>query len=163
MAISASSWKPVDHIGLDQEIDATSTTQKYKEGYTVRCKDVSSNARGYGEFVYAKGVASTVAGDLCILESGFTTIRAAADDEGSLGVAMSANVASQWGWYQVRGRAIVSSGDVADNAQLYLTSTAGTVDDAAVAGDAIAGMRSAGADDTSQVLADLMYPSVTNE
>lgn len=162
MAISASTWARVDGIGLNQAIDSTSTTQQHALGERVICKDVSSNARGFGEFVYALGVASTAAGDLVILESGHTTIRASARDEGPCAVAMSANVANQYGWYQVRGRAVVTAGTVADNAQVYLSATAGSIDDAHVAGDDVKGARTAGATDTGFALVDLMYPAVSD-
>jgi hypothetical protein len=51
---------------------------------------------------------------------------------------MSANVANQFGWYQIQGKAVarVATGFV-DNANLYATATAGTADDAVVAGDRI--------------------------
>lgn len=159
MAITASTWKPVNFVGLNQNIEDTSTTQKHDIGMRVVCKDTGSTARGFGEFVYLQGVASTAAGDVVTYEvGGGTTIRAAARAEGPLAVAMSACVASNFGWYQIFGRAVVTAGTVADNAQVYLTASAGSVDDAHVAGDGILGARTAGATDTGQVLVDLQYP-----
>jgi hypothetical protein len=63
-----------------------------------------------------------------------------ATSTGPAAIAMSDNVASQWGWYQVSGSGPVKSGTVADNASIYLTSTAGTVDDTVIAGQLVAGM-----------------------
>ena len=96
MAITASTWTPIRPAGLNQQIADTSTTQQYPVGTRVWCKDTGSTARGFGEFIYLPGVASTVAGDLVLYEVGGsgTTIRAVARSEGPVAVAMSANVAS---------------------------------------------------------------------
>jgi hypothetical protein len=61
---------------------------------------------------------------------------------------MSANVANQFGWYQISGSAVVKAGTVAANASVYVTATAGTVDDAVVATDKIDGARFKTADGT---------------
>ena len=51
---------------------------------------------------------------------------------------MSANVASQYGWYQIQGKAIGKAATgYADNGLVYATATAGTIDDAVVAGDRV--------------------------
>jgi len=101
-------------------------------------------SRGFGEFVYAKGVASTVAGDACILYADGTTQRTVHTTYaiGRLGIAMSANVASQYGWYQVEGTAFCTQSATAigtANSAVYLTSTAGTLDDSVVKGDQVVG------------------------
>lgn len=162
MAISAATWVPTDVIGLNAQITDHTTTQQHPINHRVKCRDTSSNDRGFADFVYLKGVASTVAGDLVIFEGNGTTIRAAARGEGPCAVAMSACVANEYGWYQLTGRAIITAGTVADNAQLYLTATAGSVDDAHVAGDGILGARSDGATDTGQILATINYPCVAD-
>ena len=64
MALSASTWVPVGQIGLNQGITDISTTKLHPLGERIRCRDTSSNARGEGEFQYARGVASVAAGDL---------------------------------------------------------------------------------------------------
>ncbi len=62
---------------------------------------------------------------------------------------MSANVASQYGWYQVRGKAIGKAlASYADNALVYATATAGSVDDTAVSGDRVKKALGASAVDT---------------
>ena len=96
---------------------------------------------GAGEFIYLKGVASTAVGSWVTYNSDdFSTALLAANAIGPVAVAMSANVASQYGWYQIQGKAVglVASGFV-DNANVYATATAGTVDDAVVAGDRVKG------------------------
>jgi hypothetical protein len=163
MAIASGTWAPISEVGLNQPIATNSTTQHYSIGKRVRCRDVSTTTNyGEAEFVYLKGVASTAVGDLVVFEGNGTTIRASARGEGPVAVAMSACVASEYGWYQLTGLAVVTSGTVADNAQLYLTGTAGTVDDAHVAGDQIFGMRSDSASDTGLVKATMNHPHVAD-
>lgn len=160
MAITAATWVRIDGIGLDQAIDATSTTQKYKAGFRVRCRDAGSTARGEATFQYGKGVASVVAGDMCVISTNNdAAIRTVARSIGNLGVAMAAIVASNWGWFQVSGTAVCNvAAAFADDATCYLTGTAGTIDDAVVTGDVIYGSRSAGAIDTGQALVELNFP-----
>jgi hypothetical protein len=79
---------------------------------------------------------------------------------------MSANVASQYGWYQISGKGVakVLTG-FADNAACYLTSTAGSIDDTLVAGDYITGMRGAsaiGTPDTGLAEVELSRPWVSD-
>jgi hypothetical protein len=94
---------------------------------------------GSGEFIYLKGVASTAVGSwVTYYQSDYTTTLLAANDIGQTAVAMSANVANQYGWYQIGGKAVgkALTGYV-DNALVYATATAGSVDDAVVAGDRV--------------------------
>lgn len=160
MAIAAADWQVIDRIGLDQAITDTSSTQKYKAGMQVRCRDLSSAARGEAVFQYAKGVASVVAGDYCVISpNNDAAIRAVARSIGQGGVAMAAIVASNWGWFQVYGAAVVNvAASFADDLACYLTATAGVLDDAVVTGDLVYGARSASAIDTNQAVIDLRYP-----
>lgn len=94
---------------------------------------------GAGEFIFLKGVASTAVGSWVRYdEDDWSTTLLAADMIGQVAVAMSANVASQYGWYQIKGKAVgkVLTGYL-DNALVYATATAGSVDDAVVAGDRV--------------------------
>jgi hypothetical protein len=51
---------------------------------------------------------------------------------------MGANVASSYGWYQISGKAVGAClTQFADNAQVWITATGGSVDDASVAGDLV--------------------------
>ena len=66
-----------------------------------------------------------------------------------MATAMSINVAGSYGWYQISGKAVAKSKAAnADNVAQYLTSTAGSCDDAVVAGDRIHGFISGSAVDT---------------
>jgi len=151
-----------------QAIDETSATQEHPLGSIVTAEDVASTAYGVGEFIYLKGVASTVVGSVVTYDAGgFTTALASANAVGPIAVAMSANVADQYGWYQIGGRGVVKGlASLAADALCYLTATAGSVDDAVVAGDAIHFMETTSALGTpSAGLAEVTMtrPFVTNE
>lgn len=135
---------------LEQPIDETSTTQKHPLGMIVRAVDKASTNYGVGEFIYLLGVASTVLGSWVLYnEDNFGTSLLAANDIGQVAVAMSANVASQYGWYQISGKAVGKAlAGFVDNANVYSTATAGSVDDAVVAGDRVKKAKGASALDT---------------
>lgn len=90
-----------------QAIADTSTTQNHPVGKIVRAYD---STYGVGEFIYLKGVANTVVGSLVTYNtSSFTTALAPVGTNKAqpIAVAMSANVADQWGWYQISGIAVM--------------------------------------------------------
>ena len=129
-----------------QPIAVTDTTQNHPIGTIVKAKDTTY---GEGEFIYLKGLASTVVGSAVIYDQyANTTTLAVAGSRGPVAIAMSINVASQYGWYQIGGSAVIKAGTVAANGNVYVTSTAGTVDDAVVSGDKIDGARYKTADGT---------------
>jgi hypothetical protein len=72
---------------------------------------------GVGEFILLKGVASTVVGSVVTYNgnsSGTPTFQttlapSTANLAQPLAVAMSANVANQYGWYQISGQAVVAT------------------------------------------------------
>lgn len=131
-------FNSIDSIGgkSGQAIADTSTTQNAAVLTRVRAVD---STYGEGEFIYLKGVASTAVGSVVFYNATGTTTLATARSKGPVAVAMSANVANQWGWYQVYGRAVAKASTVVAGAQAYATGTPGTVDDAVVAGDLIYG------------------------
>ncbi len=121
-----------------QPIATTQTTQAHKLGTIRRAVDPTY---GEGEFIYLKGVGSTVVGSMVDYDPylGTTTLSPATGGSGPVAIAMSANVASQYGWYQIGGAAAVKApnamtpgGDV-----FSLAATPGSVDDAAVSGEQI--------------------------
>ena len=130
-----------------QPIATTETVQKHPLGLIVSGVDP---VYGGGEFIYLSGVASTVLGSWVTYNpDDFSTTLLAANAIGPVGVAMSINVASQYGWYQISGKAIGKAlVSFADNANVYGTGTAGSVDDAVVAGDRVQGCKGASAVDT---------------
>ena len=145
-----------------QGINNTDTVQNNILGTRVFATDPTY---GGGEFVYLKGAASTVVGSVVIYDqyAGTTTL-ATAGSRGPVAVAMSANVAGQYGWYQVSGSAVVkAAGTVVANAPLYATATAGSLDDAVVSGDKIDGFVSRtanGTPSTGLLVAQICHPSM---
>jgi hypothetical protein len=118
-------------------ITDTDTTKKVPLGTIVTAVD---ETYGVGEFIYLTGVASTVVGSwVGIMPATGATILATANGTYALGVAMSANVASQYGWYQISGvaRALGLTSITHSSGFLALTGTPGSVDDASVIGDHI--------------------------
>ena len=91
-----------------QPIAVTDTTQNHATGTIVTGTDP---VYGGAEFIYLKGVASTVVGSVVTYNttSGTTTLAAAGTNKPQpVAVAMSANVANQYGWYQISGIAVVA-------------------------------------------------------
>lgn len=105
---------------------------------------------GAGEFIFLKGVASTAIGTWVTYNADdYSTARLAANAIGPVAVAMAATVASTKGWYQIGGKAVgLAAAAYADNGLVYATATAGTVDDAVVAGDRVKNALGASAVDT---------------
>ncbi|RUZ76923.1 hypothetical protein EN943_15700 [Mesorhizobium sp. M7A.F.Ca.US.006.01.1.1] len=93
---------------------------------------------GVGEFIYLKGVASTLVGSWALINPddwSTTLLASGASQIGAVCVAMSANVANQYGWYQITGKALgLALAAFADNGLVYATATPGQVDDAVIAG-----------------------------
>lgn len=97
----------VPYIGC-QPIANTETVAKHPLGTIVRGVDPTY---GEGEFIYLLGVASTVVGSCVAYDTaGYQTKLAPAgtNKPEPIAFAMSANVASQYGWYQISGRAIAA-------------------------------------------------------
>ena len=132
-----------------QAIQTTSTTQQHPLGTTVSAVDATYGA---GKFIYLLGVASTAAGDAVVFDSKVgTTTRTVAASRGQVGIAMSANVASQYGWYQVDGAAVVntaSAGTGAANSGVQTSATAGQLTVSGTSAQKIDGARCTAAQDT---------------
>ena len=123
---------------------AAGRSTPWKLGHVIEADDPTY---GVGEFIYLKGVASTGVGSWVLYNpDDYSTSLLAANDIGSVAIAMAATVASEYGWYQIKGKAVgkVLTGFV-DNANVYSTATAGSVDDAVVAGDRIKNAKGASA------------------
>jgi hypothetical protein len=147
MAKTAGTWV---HAGAPsigaQPIAAVSTTQNHPFGTILPAKDIGATAYGQGEFVYVKGVASGAVNAWTAYrsKSGKTTLAVASGDyaEG-VGVMMATlDATTKFGWLQIKGRAIGSClTGYADNAKVFLTSTAGSIAATSVTGDLITGAR----------------------
>ena len=125
-----SDYQIMNPIAGMQNIGDTSTTQNQVLGTVVQAKDVASTAYG---------VASTVVGSFVTFnQDDNSTALLAANAIGPVAVAMSINVASQYGWYQISGKAVGKClSGYADNGLVYATATAGSIDDAVVSGDRV--------------------------
>ncbi len=127
-----------------QPIENTETAAKHVLGALANATDPTY---GEGEFIYLLGVASTVIGN--VVDYSTTTYQTAlsantANQSNPVAVAMSANVAAQYGWYQVSGLAVIKKtavkADPAVNAnRVYQSATTGRIMQTSVAGKAILG------------------------
>ena len=129
-------WRTSDtRIGTPVLTD-TDTVAKLPLGTRIKANDPTY---GEGEFIYLKGVASTAIGSWVTYNvDDNSTALLAANAIGPVGIAMAANVASQYGWYQIYGKAIgLCLSGYLDNALVYATATAGSIDDTVVAGDRV--------------------------
>lgn len=103
---------------------------------------------GYGEFIYLLGVANTLPGLLVTFNA--TTYQTTlnpntAQNEDPVAVAMSANVAGQYGWYQLEGIATIlkTAVQILPGAKIFQSATAGRVFATSTAGLQIIGARAA--------------------
>lgn len=131
-------WYPINGgIGV-QDIATKSTTQYHPLGQIIQAKDPTY---GVGEFIYLKGVGSTAVGSWVVYNgSNGTTALATANHNGSLAVSMTTNTTTgSYAWYQISGtaQALGLTSITSTSGFLWLTGTAGSVDDASVIGDAI--------------------------
>ena len=144
MGTFAAGFRFIDAMGYPQPLSGksyqaisdTSTVQNYPLGTRAYCVDP---ILGNGEFVYCVGVASTAANEVIQINGDFTTTRSATP-KGHVGIAQSANVASQYGWYQVLGRGLVKIAADYTAGATYMSATAGTCQSTAIAGSHIIGM-----------------------
>lgn len=122
-------------IGL-QAIATTDTVQNLPLGTIVLATDP---VYGAGEFIYLLGVASTAIGSWVTYgQDNNATALLAANAIDPVAVSMSANIATQYGWYQISGKAIgLALAGYLDNGLVFATATAGSIDDAVVVGDRV--------------------------
>ena len=142
-----SDYDIVTPIAGAQPIADTSATQLHPLGLIVQAADNASTAYGAGDFIYLKGVASTVVGSFVTYNSDDnSTALLAANAIGPVATAMSINLAGYYGWYQISGKAVgKAKASYADNGLVYATSTAGSI---VVAGDRVKLAKGASAVDT---------------
>lgn len=153
-AYTVNTYQVIDRAGLNQEIGTLSSTKKHRLGERIFARDVSGT-RGEGEFIYLSGCAGTAAGQVVLITDAYGTSLIAARDKGSVAIATAATVANTYGWYQIQGQAMaICAAAVAANAPLYIAA-GNVIDDAAVAGDQIIGMRSVTAQDTATVIVNM--------
>jgi hypothetical protein len=124
-----------------QPINEVSTTQQHPLGTILRAVDRGSNANGEAEFLYVKGVTNGATGSWVGInqDDGGTTLAVANGIYPLVGILMAdLDASTDYGWAQISGKAVGKAlAAFADNGNVYLTATAGSVDDAAVAGDLV--------------------------
>jgi len=133
-------------IGL-QRIASNSATKQHELGLICQADD---ETYGSGEFIYLQGLAATAVGSWVTFNADDnTTALLAANAIGPVAVAMAATVANEYGWYQIFGKAVGKAlASYADNGLVFATATAGSIDDAVVAGDRVKLAKGASAVDT---------------
>lgn len=132
------------------------TTAQHSVG--IKAEDSSGN-----EYIYGLGVASTVVNSWVTFDEALASTLAVANAVGRVGIAMGAIVASTYGWYQIYGSGTgLVLASFADNGNVYLTSTDGSVDDTDVAGDAVIGAIGRSAIASGAATMELNYPHVLN-
>lgn len=150
-----------------QPIANTDTTKNHPLGFVVQAYDPTYGA---GTFIYLLGVASTVVGSVVTYDgasSGTPTYQTAlapatANLAQPLAVSMSANVASQYGWYQVVGSAVVATNGTlaAGPGPIYLAGS-GQVTSTAAAGKQVLNARNDTATGTpaaNQAVCSIAWP-----
>lgn len=98
-------WFPAENTLIGQNITDTSSTKQHALGTIIKAKHATY---GVGEFIYLRGIGSTVVGSIVNYDDTFLTAldtSATAGPSRPLAVAMSANVANYYGWYQIGGMA----------------------------------------------------------
>jgi hypothetical protein len=144
----------------DIDLYSIDDTQKAQLGTICYADDATLGA---GEFIYLKGLDATVEGSVVTYRpKGWATALLAANAIADVAVALGACVTGKFGWYQTRGKAVMKAlAGYADDALVYATATAGSVDDAVVAGDRVKNARSCSALDTpatGYAYVDINYP-----
>lgn len=139
---------------------AIHATKRFRLG--TEKKDITGNV-----YVYLKGVASTAVGSWVSYDELGVTALLVANALGQVGIAQAANTsATNYSWYLIQGSGSgLCLASYADNAKVWCTSTAGSVDDADVAVDLVDGAIGRSARDTTTGLAtfQLMRPFCMNE
>lgn len=130
-----------------QPIANTETAAKHALGQTVRAVDPTY---GEGTFIYLLGVANTLVGSLVTFNTTTwqTTLSPTSNPNPGgqpVAVAMSANVATQYGWYQIEGLATIKKTGVSVNpgVPIFISATAGRIKVLLSAGMQVLGARTA--------------------
>jgi hypothetical protein len=105
----------------------------------TRCKGIDVTGGG-AEYIYLKGVASTIVGSVVTFDEAGVSTLIAANAKGPVAVATAiTDSTSKWGWYGIQGTFatdVVASCN--DNATIGRETTDGKVGDGRAAGDEIA-------------------------
>lgn len=143
-------------------------------GTIAQFRDTGTTYLGVGEFIYLKGIGSTVLGSVVSYKqsdgtaaAGTTALWAGTVSTGyPLAVATAAIVADKYGWYQISGAAICkTTGTIADGDSLYY-GAAGTLQNTPVAGKQVIGAQATSANGVpaaNQAIVTLNRPAVQSQ
>lgn len=94
-----------DTLGVPPINVSGDTTQRIPLGTIVNAVDASTAAYGQAEFLYVKFTGTVVAGDLCLVDRQAKTATQvpAAATKATMGLAMAAQAANQYGYVMIRG------------------------------------------------------------
>lgn len=160
-------YTPVENrLGI-QPIAVSSAVQNHPLGTKVKAYDP---VYGEGEFIYLLGVVGTIVGSLVTWggqSAGTPTLQTAlapstANLDQPVAVAMSANVAGQFGWYQIDGNAVIATNGTlaAGPAPVYLAGT-GQVTSTQAAGKQVVNavnVTATGTPAANQAVVEIHYP-----
>lgn len=138
-------YVPVNPLLGIPAIGGTSTTALQPLGTIVEAYDTTL---GSGEFIYLLGVAGTVVGSLVTFDATTwqTALSAVTGNQvNPVAVAMSANVAGQYGWYQIEGNAVIkkTAVHVTPQVAVFQSATTGRIMSTVASGKQILAARSA--------------------
>lgn len=116
------------------------------------------------EYIYLQGIASLAASDWVFYdETTYIVTRTVANSKGPVAIAQAAVLASQFGWFGIKGSFV---GNVATGAlagKVWVTSTAGRVDNSDVAVDLVDGAVQRSATAANLATFGISYPYCLNE
>ena len=139
------SWVITEQTVGVQPITDVSDVQQHPLGTIVRAVHAT---QGEGEFLYLKGAASMVTGDMVEYNrTDLTAVRAtSATNKGvPVAVAMAATVADTYGWFQISGNATIkkTAVTVLPQVAVFMSATTGRIKVLASAGRQLLGAKSA--------------------
>jgi hypothetical protein len=157
--MAASIVSPAAHV-TQGDLSVVDTVQKNPIGMIAQGYDALGNS---AEFIYLKGVASTIVGSVVTYDEAGVTALLAAGAIGPVAVALAINVAATtFSWYGITGTFPTDVvANCADNANLGRETTNGKVGDGFASGDAITGAVSRAATTAAAVInCQFQRPSV---
>lgn len=134
--------------------------------HTVKQNNLGARAfdAANNEYVYLQGIASLVANDWVFYdETTYIVTRTVANSKGPVAIAQAAVLASQFGWFGIKG---TFTGNVATGAlaaKVWVTATAGRVDNTDVAVDLVDSAVQRSATAANLATFAISYPYCLNE
>jgi hypothetical protein len=141
-------------IGSSTDVHSTAVNK-----LGTRAKDGNNN-----EYIFLSGVASTAVGSWVAYDEAYATVGVdtdvAASVKSPVAVAQAAVGANQYGWYMIFGSCSAAAATVADNGNVFATSTVFVCDDAPVANVQVVGATWRSTDASNLATVQLSYPYI---